>query len=121
MAVTLQIEDEELVVRLDGWQRWAALKREVRAPLASVTSASISTDANTLKRGYRWPGSYVAGRMYAGTWKSKGATDFWMVSNPRDVLVIEFTGQRYERWLLNVDDPEAWVRRLTPNARDAWK
>ena len=112
MAVTLQIEDGELVVRLDGWQRWTALRREVRAPLASVASASISRDANTLKRGYRWPGSYVPGRMYAGTWKSKGATDFWMVTNPHEVLVIDFTDQSYDRWLLNVDDPEDWVRRL---------
>ena len=116
MAVTLQVEEGELVVRLDGWQRWAALKREVQAPLASVTSASISRDANTLKRGHRWPGSYVQGRMYAGTWKSKGATDFWMVNNPREVLVIEFANQPYNRWLLNVEFPEDWVRRLTPRA-----
>ena len=120
MAVTLQIEGEELVVRLDGWQRWVALKREVRAPLASVTSALLSTDANTLKRGYRWPGSYVQGRMYAGTWKSKGATDFWMVSNPQDVLVITFTGQPYDRWLLNVADQEDWARRLSPKAWEGW-
>ena len=118
MAVTLQIEGEELVVRLDSWSRWLALKREVRAPLGSVTSAFISKDANILKRGYRWPGSYVQGRMYAGTWKIKGATDFWMVTNPREVLVIEFTDQPYDRWLLNVDDPEDWVRRLTPKS---WK
>ncbi|MFN8662830.1 MAG: hypothetical protein U0075_13120 [Thermomicrobiales bacterium] len=116
MAVTLQVEEGELVVRLDGWQRWAALKQEVRAPLASVTSASISRDGNTLKRGHRWPGSYVQGRMYAGTWKSKGATDFWMVSNPHEVLVIEFSGGPYNRWLLNVEFPEDWVRRLTPRA-----
>ena len=116
MAVTLEIEDEDLVVRLDGWQRWAALKREVRAPLASVTSVSISRDANTLKRGYRWPGSHVQGRMHAGTWKSKGATDFWMASNLHEVLVIEFADQPYDRWLLNVDDPDGWLRRLSPKA-----
>lgn len=116
MAVTLQIEDDALVVRLDGWQRWAALKQEVRAPLRSVTAATVSRDANSLKRGHRWPGSYVQGRMYAGTWKSKGATDFWMVSNPREVLIIEFTGQPYNRWLLNVEYPEDWVRQLAPKA-----
>jgi hypothetical protein len=116
MAVSLQIDGEDLVVRLDGWQRWAALKREVRSPLASVASACISTDADTLKRGHRWPGSYVQGRMYAGTWKSRGATDFWMVSSPREVLVIEFANQPYDRWLLNVDGLEDWVRRLTPKA-----
>jgi hypothetical protein len=121
MAVTLHIVGEELVVRLDGWQRWVALKREVRAPLASVTSASLSRDAGALKRGYRWPGSYVAGRMYAGTWKSKGATDFWMVTTPHEVLVIEFAHQRYDRWLLTVNDPEEWVRRLSPKAWDAWE
>lgn len=117
MAVTLQMEDEELVVRLDGWQRWVALKREVRAPLGSVTSAFISINGDTLKRGHRWPGSHVQGRMHAGTWKSKGATDFWMVDNLREVLVIEFADQVYDKWLLNVDDPEGWVRRLSPQAR----
>ncbi len=118
MAVTLEIDNTELVVRLDGWQRWVALKQEVRAPLAAVTSASISRDANALKRGYRWPGSYVQGRMYAGTWKSKGATDFWMVTQPGEVLVIAFANQPYDRWLLNVDDPGEWVRRLTPKGWD---
>lgn len=113
MAVTLQIEDDELIVRLDGWQRWAALKREVRAPLESVTSAYLSSDASALKRGHRWPGSHVAGRMYAGTWKSKGATDFWMMNTPHEVLVIEFANQPYDRWLLSVDDPESWVRGLS--------
>lgn len=121
MAVTLQIEGEELVARLDGWSRWLALKREVRAPLAAVASASVSTDASALKRGYRWPGSYVAGRMYAGTWKSKGATDFWMVTNPREVLVIAFSGQPYDRWLLNVADPGDWVRRLSTKRWEAWE
>ena len=121
MAVTLQIEDAELVVRLDGWQRWAALKREVRAPLAAVTAVSIARDANILKRGHRFPGSYVQGRMYAGTWQSKGATDFWMVSNPRKVLVIAFADQAYDRWLLNVDDLEGWVRRLSTKRWEAWE
>ena len=120
MAVTLQIEGDELIVRLDGWRRWVALKREVRAPLGSVTSAFISTDGDTLKRGYRWPGSHVQGRMYAGTWKTKGATDFWMVNNLHEVLVIEFANQAYDRWLLNVDDPEGWVRRLSPQARSEY-
>ena len=120
MAVTLQVEGEELVVRLDGWQRWAALKREVRAPLAAVTAVSVSRDANALKRGHRWPGSYVQGRMYAGTWKSRGAADFWMVTHPHDALVIEFADQAYERWLLNVDDPAGWVRRLSRNTWTAW-
>ncbi len=113
MAVTLQIDDEELVVRLDGWQRWAALKREVRAPLAAVAAVSLATDAGALERGHRWPGSHVAGRMYAGTWKSRGATDFWMVNTPHNTLVIEFANQPYDRWLLSVDDPEQWVRRLS--------
>ncbi len=113
MAVTLEIDNADLVVRLDGWQRWAALKREVRAPLASIASASISRDAEMLKRGHRWPGSYVQGRMYAGTWKGKGATDFWMVSNPHEVLVIAFANQPSDRWLLTVDDPAGWVRRLS--------
>lgn len=121
MAVTLQIEGEELVVRLDGWQRWAALRQEVRAPLAAVTSAAISTDAGALKRGHRWPGSYVHGRMYAGTWKSKRATDFWMVTTPREVLVIAFTGQAFDRWLLTVADPEGWVQRLSPKRWEAWE
>jgi hypothetical protein len=120
MAVTLEIDNADLVVRLDGWQRWVALRREIRAPLAAVTSASVSTDAGALKRGYRWPGSYVMGRLYAGTWKSKGAADFWMVSDPRAVLVIVFTGQAYDRWLLNVPDAEGWVRQLAPKRWSAW-
>ena len=113
MAVTLEIENAELVVRLDGWQRWVALKREVRAPLTAVRSAVISRDAGKLTRGLRMPGSYVPGRVYAGTWRIKGAADFWMVTNPREVLVLTFTGQPYDRWLLTVDDPDGWVRRLS--------
>ena len=121
MAVTLQIEDDELIVRLDGWQRWAALKREVRAPLDSVTSAYLSRDANALKRGFRWPGSHVADRMYAGTWKSKDATDFWMMTTPHEILVIEFANQPYDRWLLSVPDPESWVRRLSRKTWAGWE
>jgi hypothetical protein len=121
MAVTLEIDNANLVVRLDGWHRWAALKREVRAPLAAITSASVSHDASKFKRGYRWPGSYVLGKIYGGTWKSKGATDFWMVDNPKQVLVIDFAGQPYDRWLLTVDYPEDWVRRLSPKSWEGWE
>ena len=50
-----------------------------------------------------------------------GATDFWMVYYPREVLVIAFSGQPYDRWLLSVDDAEGWVRRLSPKAWDGWE
>jgi hypothetical protein len=32
------------------------------------------------------------------------------------VVVIEFADQPYDHWLLNVDHPEDWVRRLAPKA-----
>ncbi|MEZ4563234.1 MAG: hypothetical protein R2853_10895 [Thermomicrobiales bacterium] len=76
MAVTQQIEGEDLVVRLADWSRWVA------------------------------PNRGFAGRMYAGTWQSKGATGFWMVTNPRETVVIASSSQRSYGWLLDVDDQE---------------
>ena len=89
MAVTRQIEGEDLVVRLADWSRWVALNRG------------------------------FAGRMYAGTWQSKGATGFWMVTNPREAVVIASSSQRSYGWLLDVDGREGRVRQLSPKRWEA--
>ena len=63
-------------------------------------------------RGLRAPGTYLPGFMTAGTFRSRGEKDLWMVGRTDKVLVIELVGEKFHHVVVQVEDPEAAVQAL---------
>lgn len=103
--------DDRLLVRPVGLVRLWALSNGVDVPLSSVVDVGVS-ERRGLLRGFRAPGTHLPGVMTAGTFRSRGEKDLWMVGRAPKVLVIELTGARYRHLIVQVEDPEAATEAL---------
>ncbi|MEU1689673.1 hypothetical protein [Micromonospora sp. NPDC005707] len=119
MAVTVDVDPERLVVRLSGADRFWALALGVEVPTEAVTSVRPVSRAEAYSRGsgFRLPGSYWPGLIMAGSYVSRSTgRSFWCVHRADEVLLVELKGQRYDRLILEVDEP-ADVSRAIARAR----
>lgn len=103
------IVGDRLVVEPLGWHRFWSLRRRVEVPLASVRSARVDPDRSMRPRGVRAPGSYWPGKITAGTYRWKGYTAFWDVSNRQRAVTIELAGAPFNELVVEVADPAATV------------
>lgn len=103
--------DDRLLVRPVGLVRLWALSTGVDVPLDHVVDVGVS-ERKGLLRGFRAPGTHLPGFMTAGTFRSRGEKDLWMVGRHEKVLVIELAGEAYRHVIVQVEDPEAAVEAL---------
>ncbi|MFB9235253.1 hypothetical protein ACFFWC_06830 [Plantactinospora siamensis] len=119
MPVLVDVPDGRLVVRLTGWDRFWALAAGVETPLEAVTSVRpvSRAEAYARGRGLRLPGTAWPGVIMAGSYLSReNGRSFWCVHRADTVLLIELTGQPFDRLVLEVDHP-AEVSREIARAR----
>ncbi|NLD75731.1 MAG: hypothetical protein GX643_03595 [Acidimicrobiales bacterium] len=111
MAAVGVTPDDRLLVRPVGLVRLWALSSGIDVPLDSVVDVGVS-DRKGLLRGFRAPGTYLPGFMTAGTFRSRGERDLWMVGRYEKVLVIELAGEKYRHLIVQVEEPEGAVEAL---------
>ena len=107
-GTTIALNDDRLDISVEGWDKVWALKGGFDIPLAHVRAAEIAP-AGIKPQGIRAPGTAVPGRYLAGTWRGRSGKEFWNVRDKANAIVIELTGEDYDRLILEVDDPAATV------------
>lgn len=103
------IQDDQLVVELQGLHRLWAFRREVRVPLAHVRGATADPGIVHEPKGVRAPGLHVPGAAVIGTFRRDGETHFWDVRTGSQAVVIELAEERYTRLVVDVEQPRAVV------------
>jgi hypothetical protein len=108
------VDGNELVVRLGGWEKFAALRGDVRVPLAAARAAVIEPEPFRALRGLRAPGTAWPGRIAYGVWRTvRGRPDFVAIRRGMPVIRVELDSPaRFGRLLVSVDDAEATLSRL---------
>jgi hypothetical protein len=114
----LQIEGNEIVLRLSRVEKIEAVHGDLRAPLAAIRSIEVLNDAHEpadhgFKVGERLPGiSEVA------TVRTGGERFFAVVhrDTPRGVRVV-FEGTDYDAWIVGAANPEKVATTLESKAR----
>jgi hypothetical protein len=110
MQVT--IDGGRLRIALTGWDRVWTLRRGLEVPIERIASVRIAPEL-TRPYGVKTPGSAIAGRLYAGTWRWKGHKEFWNVRRDKSKWVaIDLTGDEYDRFVIEMDDPAALVAEI---------
>lgn len=103
--------DDRLLVRPVGLMRLWALSSGVDVPVTAIVDVGVHPRKGLL-RGWRSPGTHLPGVMTAGTFRSRGEKDLWMVGRAKELLVIELHSETYRHIVVQVEDPHAAVEAL---------
>jgi hypothetical protein len=108
----VEIQDDQLVARVQALDQVLALKSELSLPLAHVKGAAVSPPE--VRR--RWrnplrahvPGTDIPYLVMAGSFLFlDGEHAFWDVHDPDRTVVIELDHERFAKLVLEVEDPQA--------------
>jgi len=103
------IENDHLLVKLQGWHQVWALTRAVRVPVDHVRGATADPGIVHEPKGLRAPGLHVPGAAVIGTFTRDGERNFWGVRDGSHAIVIELAQERFTRLVVDVEHPRAVV------------
>jgi hypothetical protein len=108
--VDLSISDGKLSLHVRGADKLWAFKSSLEIPLAHI--AGVQADSEVARgwwHGIRMPGTNLPGVITAGTFYQDGNRVFWDVHNPEKTIVINLHDERYNKLVVEVDDPQMAV------------
>ena len=108
----LLVNDDVVTVSLSAAEKAEALHGDVSVPRAAVVSARIVPDGMDEVHGLRLPGTGFPGVIMVGTWRDKERVTFAICHGRRPAVVVELTGQPYDRIVATVENPDEVVARL---------
>jgi hypothetical protein len=116
----LRITDYTVTVVLSVVEKVEALHRNITVPRWAILGVRAVADGMAEARGRPGLGTEVPGVVMAGTFSRDGARTFAICHGHRPAVVIELSGQPFDRLLVTVDDPDAAAARLTSGLSPAW-
>ena len=108
----VEIAGDDLVVTMQGLDRFWSLRRRITVPLAHVRGATADPGVGRESAGIRSPGTYVPRVITAGSYRKDGEWTFWNLRGSQQAVVVELTGERFRRLVLGVDDARAVAERV---------
>ncbi len=106
---TISIDGSDLIIDVQGMDRFWSLKSRLTIPLAHVRGATADPSIASEPKGWRAPGTHLPGVIVAGTFHQDGEKVFWDVHHKDKAVVIELKDDTYQRLVIEVDDPRATV------------
>jgi hypothetical protein len=110
---TVTITSGTLQVRFTTTEKVLGLVRDREFPLSSVKSVHVEANGLATVRGVRAPGLGIPGRLLIGTWRGRGRT-LVCVRRGDPALVVDLSGQGYERLVVGAENAADLARQLQP-------
>lgn len=108
---TISLSPSHLQIRLTRFEKIGGLLPNLTIPLANVRGATeddgILRDIGMRAPGYAWPRKALIGTFRK--WKFK---DFVVWRSEPHLVVITLVGERWDRLVIGVNEPEAIVREI---------
>lgn len=111
MAV-VSVDGRSLEVRLTGMRKIWTFRRRISVPLSNVRGVTADPGIVRDSKGWRAPGTHIPGVSVAGTFHQDGDRIFWDVKRPEKAIVIELTGEPFQRLVLEVEDPDRTISEI---------
>jgi hypothetical protein len=109
VVARLTTTDGTVTLALSRFERIEGFRGDITAAASSVTEVRASKDLWSELRGVRAPGTGITGVVAVGTRRGSFGKDFAVVHGRRPGVVVEFSGEPFQRWVVSVDDPEQVV------------
>ena len=110
---TIEIDGADAVIHVEGFDRFLALKSQLRVPLSHIAGVEPAGDeAREIFHGFRAGGTNIPGVVSAGTyWEHQGHV-FWDVHDPARAIAIRLHDEKYVKLIIEVQDPAAAIATL---------
>jgi hypothetical protein len=112
---TMTVTQDVLRLRFTRTEKVLGLLRDQDIPLAAVDSARVEESGLDAVRGLRAPGLGLPGRHMVGTWRGH-TRSLVSVRRGEPAVVIELTGQRYDRLVVGSREAATLVEQLQARA-----
>ena len=102
----LLIDDETVTVKLTALEKAEAVHGNVVVPRSAITAFWTVPDGQAEVAGFKLIGSGLTGVIKVGTWRSADRTIFAVCHGAGPAVVLDLTGERYDRLVVTVDNPQ---------------
>jgi hypothetical protein len=115
---SIELTAHDLVVRVHGVDKVLALRSSVSVPLAHVAGVrEHAAEANfddAVRDSGRGIGTFVRGRVAAGSLRLPSGRSFYDVHDPRKAIVVDLRSEHFEHLVVQVDGepPETAAERI---------
>jgi hypothetical protein len=107
----LLIDDHAVTVSLSAIEKAEALHGDVVVPRAAIVGVRMVQDGMEEIHGLKTSGTGLSGVIKAGTWRG-GSSIFAVCHGRRPAVVLDLTGQPYDRIVVTVEHPDEVVAGL---------
>lgn len=105
--VTISIKGDRIHFDVEGIDQLWALRSQLEFPLSHIRSVRVDPEAAAgWWHGLKLWGSNIPGILTAGTFYQEGGIVFYDVHDPDRTIVIELDHERYDRLIVEVEDPQ---------------
>ncbi len=112
--VNISIDGDKAAFEVQGWDKVWSLRSRLEIPLSHIKGAHIDPGpAMGWFQGLKLAGTDLPNIFRAGTFYQQGELVFWDVHNPEKTIVIELEHERYKKLIIEVEDPEQEVKKIS--------
>ncbi|WP_217915312.1 hypothetical protein [Miltoncostaea marina] len=104
---TITVPGGRLHVALSRGEKVAALRGDIRVPIAAVRDVTVEADALGAATGLRAPGLAIPGRTTIGTWRGRGVTRFVAARRGVPAVRVALAGAGLDELIVSTPDADA--------------
>ena len=110
----LVIDADTVTVQLSLAEKAEALHRDLTVPRSAITGVRVVSSGLSEVHGFKLVGSGIPGVMMVGTFKGGGdGSTLALCHGNGPAIVIDLTGEHFDRIVLTVDNPEQAATELS--------
>jgi hypothetical protein len=105
-VANLVISDDSVTFQLSPGEKAEALHGDLTLPRSAITGVRAVSSSMDEVHGFKLVGSGIPGVMMVGSFKGGDGSTFALCHGNGPGLVLDLTGQHYDRIVLTIDNPE---------------
>jgi hypothetical protein len=102
--VRIEKDKEGYLFIVVGVHKLLALKNAIHIPFEDITKVHTNLDVLPLWKGWKLPGTHLPYVITSGSFYRDGSWTFWDVCNRSNAIIVELSGNRYTRLVVEVEN-----------------
>ncbi len=102
----LLIDDSSVTLQMSTAEKAEALHRDLTVPRSAITGVRVASSGMDAVHGFRLVGAGIPGVLMVGSFRSNDGSTFAVCHGNGPAIVLDLTGEHYDRIVVTIDNPE---------------